>query len=64
MVSLASRDGLRLTVLDDGQGFDATAPAATGSFGLLSMRERAEALGGSLQVDSRPGATTLEVHLP
>lgn len=64
VVSLALRDGLRLTVLDDGQGFDATAPAATGSFGLLSMRERAEALGGSLQVDSRPGATTLEVHLP
>jgi signal transduction histidine kinase len=46
-------DVLALDVADDGQGFD-TARDRRG-FGLKSMRERAEELGGELTVESEPG---------
>lgn len=54
----------RITVADDGCGFDAD-EAATRGLGLLSMRERAEALGGALDVATAPGegtVITLELH--
>ena len=43
-----------LEVIDDGRGF---APHAVGGdhYGLVGMRERADAIGGRLTVDSRPG---------
>jgi signal transduction histidine kinase len=66
-VSLAHGDDLRLTIADDGCGFDpADRPAQPDAgFGLLSMGERAEALGGALAVRSAPGSgTTIEVVLP
>ncbi len=44
----------RLEIADDGAGFDPQSPAP-GHFGVLTMRERAGALGGSLEVLSRPG---------
>jgi len=54
--------GLRLAVVDDGIGFDPQ-PTAKG-FGLTTMRERAEALGGKLRVRSRRGAgTRVELEL-
>jgi signal transduction histidine kinase len=60
-----------LDVQDDGVGFDprrtadrATGPEA-GGFGLAAMRQRVDRLGGSLAVESAPGAgTTLVVELP
>jgi signal transduction histidine kinase len=61
------RDGSRrrLMVRDDGRGFDPRLAPAPGSFGLVSMRERAEAFGGMLAVRSAPGAgTEVEVALP
>jgi PAS domain S-box-containing protein len=48
---------LLLEVADDGRGFDPTAPAA--GFGLVSMRERAERLGGELHVGPRRGDGTV-----
>ncbi len=46
----------RLQVTDDGRGFDLAATARTSRrLGLASMRERAETLGGTLQVDTAPG---------
>jgi two-component system sensor histidine kinase UhpB len=47
---------LSVTLTDDGAGFDPT--AQTSGFGLLGMRERVQALGGELHIDSRPGAGT------
>jgi two-component system sensor histidine kinase UhpB len=53
---------LRLSVTDDGIGFDVAAAqnraGGGGSFGVLAMRERAELLGGSLDIDSAPGRGT------
>jgi signal transduction histidine kinase len=55
---------LRLVVRDDGQGFDPGA-AAPGHYGLLYMKERAEACGGELAVRSTPhGGTEIEVTVP
>ncbi|MGI8806305.1 MAG: histidine kinase [Acidimicrobiales bacterium] len=42
----------RLTVADDGQGFDTGAVAGSGSFGLQGMRERADAIGARLEIES------------
>ncbi|HEX6899398.1 MAG TPA: ATP-binding protein [Thermoanaerobaculia bacterium] len=50
-----SSDRLTLTVSDNGVGFDVEAAWSRG-LGLLSMVERAEALGGSLEIHSSPGA--------
>src|SRR4029077_4744441 len=50
-----SSDRLAVTISDNGVGFDVEAAWSQG-LGLLSMVERAEALGGSLEVHSRPGA--------
>jgi signal transduction histidine kinase len=47
---------LRFTVTDDGSGFDPAAKA-TGT-GFLNMRDRLGAIGGSLRVESAPGAGT------
>jgi GAF domain-containing protein len=71
-VSLAQAEGqVRLCVVDDGQGFDpaglAERPANKdgGGLGLIGMRERLERLGGSLSLQSSPGAgTTVAVTLP
>ena len=55
---------VRLEVSDNGKGFDPGAVPA-GHFGVLTLRERASELGGTAQLDSRPGAgTRLRVELP
>ena len=55
--------GIRLTIQDDGMGFD-VARMAVGN-GLLFMEEYAEALGAELEVDSNPGhGTTVSIASP
>lgn len=54
------QDQLRVVIADDGQGFT---PASQRNgkarpLGLTSMRERVEALGGAIHVDSQPGSGT------
>jgi signal transduction histidine kinase len=59
-----SDDELTLTVADDGVGFDVATTWRSG-IGLISMHERLEAVGGSLTIDSKPGAgTRLQVAVP
>jgi signal transduction histidine kinase len=54
--------GMRLKVVDDGDGFDEEQPRS--GFGLVTMKDRAEALGGKLRIDSRRGAgTRVELEL-
>jgi two-component system nitrate/nitrite sensor histidine kinase NarX len=52
--------GTTLTIEDDGVGFDPAAVSSTmeGGFGLASMRERVEQLGGRLDVHTAPNAGT------
>jgi signal transduction histidine kinase len=62
-------DAIRLTVRDDGRGFetstDFAAYAATGHLGLAGLRERFARLGGRVLVDSCPGGpTVLTVEAP
>jgi signal transduction histidine kinase len=60
-------DLVALTVHDDGRGFEARTQQTSqpGHFGLDGMRERAKALGGTIEVDSKPGrGTTITVEAP
>lgn len=62
---LTSGASTRAEVRDDGVGFDADAPARADSYGLHTMRERVEQLGGSLTIDSTPGVgTSVVAQLP
>jgi signal transduction histidine kinase len=63
-VHLACTGGaLRLDVTDDGAGFDL--PAQREATGLASLEERARALGGTVAIDTRPGAgTTVRLRAP
>jgi signal transduction histidine kinase len=66
---LQTADDLVVTIRDDGVGFDPAAmrtPAMRRAhFGLVSMGERASLAGGSLTIDSSPGAgTTVRVSFP
>ena len=63
--------GTRLSVADDGKGFDAEAAlrprsgAPIARFGLHGMRDRTTMLGGTFTVTSAPGeGCTIEVFLP
>jgi signal transduction histidine kinase len=59
--------GLRLSISDDGRGFEQTEAFSEigGHFGLLGMRERAQRLGGELELHSTPGhGTEVEVKVP
>jgi PAS domain S-box-containing protein len=61
VVTLTASDGvLRAEVRDDGRGFDAQARERE-ALGLVSMEERALAVGGKLQVNSSPGRGTTVV---
>jgi PAS domain S-box-containing protein len=54
-----------LEVRDDGCGIGTEQVFATGSLGLLGMRERARLLGGTLTIDRVPGGgTTLTLRMP
>lgn len=62
-LSLERRNGSVLFEMrDDGEGFDPHEIAGMtleGRFGLTTMRERVEMVGGSLEIDSTPGGGTL-----
>ena len=54
-------DAVRLSVCDDGRGFE---PDGVDGFGLRGMRSRAEQVGGTLSVRSGPGGTELTLEVP
>jgi two-component system, NarL family, sensor histidine kinase DegS len=60
-------EGDQLVIADNGRGFDVMrlASGASRNFGLQFMRERAELMGGQLQIESRQGeGTRILVRLP
>ena len=54
---------VRLSVRDDGKGFDAGILGETRGFGLVGIRERLERMGGTLELGSVPGQGTQLVAL-
>jgi len=59
--------GATVTITDDGVGFDVDSAATAHGmrFGLLTMRERAESIGGTLQITSAPGrGTVVRLRIP
>lgn len=69
-VEVRAEDGwLRVRIRDDGIGFnvprDLGALHRSGHYGVIGMRERAQRVGGSVQVESAPGAgTTVALAVP
>ena len=62
--AVSNDDGFELTLRDNGRGMDAS-EGFGGGWGLLNMRERAEALGGTFEIETSPGAgTMLRVRMP
>ncbi|MGH2683722.1 MAG: sensor histidine kinase [Actinomycetota bacterium] len=60
-----SMDGARVTVADDGTGFDVERGSPEGHFGLTLMRERAQVAGGAFRIESEPGkGTTILAEFP
>lgn len=58
-------DHVAVEVRDNGKGFDPAAIAAKDSFGLMSMRERAQAVGGKVEITSAPAkGTVVSVRIP
>ncbi|MCX2727203.1 sensor histidine kinase [Thermomicrobium sp. 4228-Ro] len=56
-----------IEVADDGQGFrpEPVVPTSSGGFGLQGMRERAELVGGQLDIQSQPSqGTTIRLRIP
>jgi PAS domain S-box-containing protein len=53
---------LSMSVCDDGAGFDTTSQLGQG-LGLRSMTERARAVGGSIEIISKPGRTSVTATL-
>jgi two-component system, NarL family, sensor kinase len=60
------KSGVRLRVMDDGQGFkvDAVQLDPKRGIGLRNMRERLVSIGGSFSIHSRPGMTQLVAEVP
>jgi signal transduction histidine kinase len=65
-VDVRAGDDIRVVITDNGAGFDVDEALRHGlGYGLVSMRERVEELGGSLSVLSAPGSgTTVEAVVP
>ena len=56
----ARGEGAHLKIIDDGCGFDLARPLRQG---LLSMHERAAAIGATLSLESQPGRTVVDILL-
>lgn len=63
---VAGGDEIYMSICDNGAGFNvADTQISNGHYGMKTMRERAESLGGSVRVDSKVGSgTSIHVRLP
>ena len=58
------RELLRLSIIDDGRGFDPSEARRPGHHGLANMHARAESLGGSLRIESSQRGTQIVFEMP
>ena len=59
---LAEHEHLSMIVIDDGTGFDER--ASLGHFGFSNIRDRAEAIGGTIRIITGSAGTTVSTRLP
>ena len=65
VIVLRENHQLRMTVSDDGRGFDRGAARESDGIGLVTMEERVKLLDGSIDIDSQPSrGTELRVEIP
>src|SRR4029453_3044128 len=58
-------DEIRLTIADQGEGFDVSQLGESAGLGLVSIQERARILGGNLEITSLPSqGTKVQLRLP
>jgi signal transduction histidine kinase len=55
---------IRCSIADDGIGFDPSAVSGRHGLGLIGIRERLAALGGSLSIATGRGGTTFDLRIP
>ena len=64
---IGSPEGVRVEIQDNGEGFDVTDPIrlnTDGGQGLIGLKDRAESIGGSLNIESTIGkGTILTLHI-
>ena len=58
----AGPEAVQLAIEDNGAGFDPHVNSLSRGFGLISMQERADRIGGDLTILTKPGAGT-KIHL-
>lgn len=61
---ISKKQETRFEVIDYGQGFTVGQAGSDQSMGMLTMRERAEMLGGIFSITSEPGFTRVKVTIP
>jgi signal transduction histidine kinase len=60
-----NQTGCRVSLKDNGVGFENSSAGASGGFGLKGMRERIEKVGGHLGIESAPGkGTHISIEVP
>lgn len=65
LIFVVERDVCRLSLSDDGCGFEAADPKFRWSHGITGMRQRVRTLSGQFEIESTPGSgTTLRVTIP
>jgi PAS domain S-box-containing protein len=58
-------DGVQLSIVDDGKGFDLVESRGKGAgLGLISIDERVRMLGGTVHIDTHPGGTRMQIQIP
>ena len=65
VVELEGDGGLLVRVVDRGRGFDVGELKCHQGFGMMSVKHRLDLLGGSMEIDSKPGrGTTVTIRAP
>jgi len=63
-ISAARDDGLLLRIEDNGRGFDVDGVRSVGHQGLANMRSRIATVGATMDLESDPRGTRIEIHRP
>jgi two-component system, NarL family, sensor histidine kinase UhpB len=64
-ITATTIDDIIIRIHDNGRGISRDAKAKTRSFGIMGMQERAQAFGGVVKINGRPGeGTTVSIKFP